>query len=132
MPRALSQRPPPGAAPGRLAYKTGTSYGYRDAWSIGFDGRMIGRMVARDALFDFRRIGIPVAGNDAAVRKPHHERRIVRAPIEIDQQAGITAQKGRRAESPRKGTRHRSGPDVIGDMGLKQIGAHPQTAIFGR
>ncbi len=30
--------PPPGAPRGRLAYKTGTSYGYRDAWAIGFDG----------------------------------------------------------------------------------------------
>jgi penicillin-binding protein 1C len=30
--------PPPGARPGRLAYKTGTSYGHRDAWAIGFDG----------------------------------------------------------------------------------------------
>jgi penicillin-binding protein 1C len=30
--------PPPGAAPGRLAYKTGTSYGHRDAWAVGFDG----------------------------------------------------------------------------------------------
>ncbi len=24
-----------------IAYKTGTSYGYRDAWSIGFDGRYV-------------------------------------------------------------------------------------------
>jgi len=30
--------PPAGAPPRRLAYKTGTSYGYRDAWAIGFDG----------------------------------------------------------------------------------------------
>jgi penicillin-binding protein 1C len=30
--------PPPGAPPNRLAYKTGTSYGHRDAWAIGFDG----------------------------------------------------------------------------------------------
>ncbi len=30
--------PPPGAPPNRLAYKTGTSYGNRDAWAIGFDG----------------------------------------------------------------------------------------------
>ncbi|MCX7888525.1 MAG: penicillin-binding protein 1C [Rhodobacteraceae bacterium] len=30
--------PPPDAPPGRLAYKTGTSYGHRDAWAIGFDG----------------------------------------------------------------------------------------------
>ncbi|MBX3576753.1 MAG: penicillin-binding protein 1C [Rhizobiaceae bacterium] len=34
-------RPPEGAAPRSLAYKTGTSYGYRDAWSIGFDGRHV-------------------------------------------------------------------------------------------
>ncbi len=30
--------PPPGAPQNRLAYKTGTSYGHRDAWAIGFDG----------------------------------------------------------------------------------------------
>jgi penicillin-binding protein 1C len=33
--------PPANAAPGRLAFKTGTSYGYRDAWAIGFDGRHV-------------------------------------------------------------------------------------------
>lgn len=32
--------PPPGA-PSGLAYKTGTSYGHRDAWAIGFDGRHV-------------------------------------------------------------------------------------------
>jgi penicillin-binding protein 1C len=30
--------PPPGAPENRLAYKTGTSYGHRDAWAVGFDG----------------------------------------------------------------------------------------------
>ncbi|MEP0156437.1 MAG: penicillin-binding protein 1C, partial [Pseudophaeobacter sp.] len=30
--------PPPGARAGVLAYKTGTSYGHRDAWAIGWDG----------------------------------------------------------------------------------------------
>lgn len=30
--------PPPGAPAQRLAYKTGTSYGHRDAWAIGYDG----------------------------------------------------------------------------------------------
>lgn len=30
--------PPPGAPENRLAYKTGTSYGHRDTWAIGFDG----------------------------------------------------------------------------------------------
>lgn len=33
--------PPPGAPPNRLAYKTGTSYGHRDAWAIGFDGQHV-------------------------------------------------------------------------------------------
>lgn len=33
--------PPPGAPSNRLAYKTGTSYGSRDAWAIGFDGRHV-------------------------------------------------------------------------------------------
>ena len=30
--------PPANGAAGRIAYKTGTSYGHRDAWAIGFDG----------------------------------------------------------------------------------------------
>ncbi len=34
-------KPPQGAPPRGLAYKTGTSYGYRDAWSVGFDGRHV-------------------------------------------------------------------------------------------
>ena len=33
--------PPLGAPSNRLAYKTGTSYGHRDAWAIGFDGRNV-------------------------------------------------------------------------------------------
>ncbi len=48
--------PPENAAGGRIAYKTGTSYGYRDAWSVGFDGkRTIGVWVGRPD-------GSPVAG----------------------------------------------------------------------
>jgi penicillin-binding protein 1C len=48
--------PPENAAGGRIAYKTGTSYGYRDAWSVGFDGRRtIGVWVGRPD-------GTPVAG----------------------------------------------------------------------
>ena len=34
-------RPPEGALARGIAYKTGTSYGYRDAWSIGYDGRYV-------------------------------------------------------------------------------------------
>ncbi|TKT80238.1 penicillin-binding protein 1C [Aquamicrobium sp. LC103] len=33
--------PPEGARRRGIAYKTGTSYGYRDAWSVGFDGRYV-------------------------------------------------------------------------------------------
>jgi penicillin-binding protein 1C len=40
--------PPDNAARNRIAFKTGTSYGYRDAWAIGFDGaRTIGVWVGR-------------------------------------------------------------------------------------
>ena len=48
--------PPLNGSPGRIAYKTGTSYGYRDAWAIGFDGRhVIGVWVGRPD-------GTPVSG----------------------------------------------------------------------
>ncbi len=72
----LMGSPPPENAPhNRIAFKTGTSYGYRDAWSVGFDGRMtigvwvgrpdgapvpglIGRVAAAPILFDaFARTG---------------------------------------------------------------------------
>lgn len=35
--------PPAGVAatPGQIAYKTGTSYGHRDAWAIGYDGQHV-------------------------------------------------------------------------------------------
>jgi penicillin-binding protein 1C len=40
--------PPENAVAGRIAFKTGTSYGYRDAWAFGFDGRLtIGVWVGR-------------------------------------------------------------------------------------
>lgn len=40
--------PPLNGSAGRIAYKTGTSYGYRDAWAIGFDGKtVIGVWVGR-------------------------------------------------------------------------------------
>jgi penicillin-binding protein 1C len=44
----LGTPPPENAARGRIAFKTGTSYGYRDAWSLGFDGkRTVGVWVGR-------------------------------------------------------------------------------------
>ncbi|MBR1154665.1 penicillin-binding protein 1C [Bradyrhizobium sp. JYMT SZCCT0428] len=48
--------PPENGVHNRIAFKTGTSYGYRDAWSLGFDGRItIGVWVGRPD-------GAPVAG----------------------------------------------------------------------
>jgi penicillin-binding protein 1C len=77
---ALLGAPPPENAPhGRIAFKTGTSYGYRDAWSVGFDGRLtigvwvgrpdgapvpglVGRTSAAPILFDaFARTGLTPA-----------------------------------------------------------------------
>ncbi|MCJ2034092.1 penicillin-binding protein 1C [Methylobacterium sp. J-068] len=67
--------PPENALAGRIAYKTGTSYGYRDALAVGFDRRvtiavwagrpdgnavpgLVGRVVAAPILFDaFARFG---------------------------------------------------------------------------
>jgi penicillin-binding protein 1C len=71
--------PPENAVGGRIAYKTGTSYGYRDAWSLGFDGKrtvgvwvgradgapvpgLAGRIAAAPILFDaFARMKEPIA-----------------------------------------------------------------------
>ena len=71
--------PPENAVGGRIAYKTGTSYGYRDAWSLGFDGKrtvgvwvgradgapvpgLVGRVAAAPILFDaFARMKEPIA-----------------------------------------------------------------------
>jgi penicillin-binding protein 1C len=67
--------PPENGAHNRIAFKTGTSYGYRDAWSVGFDGKitigvwvgrpdgapvpgLVGRIAAAPILFDaFARSG---------------------------------------------------------------------------
>jgi penicillin-binding protein 1C len=58
----LSGTPPPiNGSPGRVAYKTGTSYGYRDAWAIGFDGsHVVGVWVGRPD-------GTPVSGLSGVV-----------------------------------------------------------------
>ncbi|MCO5069913.1 MAG: penicillin-binding protein 1C [Rhizobiaceae bacterium] len=70
-------KPPQGAMARGIAYKTGTSYGYRDAWSVGYDGRYVlgvwvgradggsvpglsGYVSAAPILFDgFARSGLP-------------------------------------------------------------------------
>ena len=76
--------PPENALPGRISFKTGTSYGYRDAWAVGFDARvtiavwigrpdgasvpgLVGRSHAAPILFDaFARFG----GEPEALPRP--------------------------------------------------------------
>src|ERR1700694_4464288 len=77
--------PPPDNAVGyRIAFKTGTSYGYRDAWAVGFDGKrtvgvwvgrpdgapapgLVGRAGAAPILFDaFSSMDRPIAPLPAA------------------------------------------------------------------
>ncbi len=81
----LADAPPPkNARKGQIAYKTGTSYGYRDAWAAGFDGQttiivwagrpdgtaspgLTGRTAAAPALFDaFEQLGRPLVPLPAA------------------------------------------------------------------
>jgi penicillin-binding protein 1C len=68
--------PPDNALAGRIAFKTGTSYGYRDAWAVGYDRRftigvwvgrpdgtavpgLVGRLIAAPILFDaYARLGV--------------------------------------------------------------------------
>jgi penicillin-binding protein 1C len=67
---------PENALGGRIAFKTGTSYGYRDAWAVGYDGAttiavwvgrpdgaavpgVVGRVAAAPILFEaFQRLGM--------------------------------------------------------------------------
>jgi penicillin-binding protein 1C len=84
--------PPAGHASSGFAYKTGTSYGYRDAWAVGFDGRHVigvwagrpngapvpglsGRLTAAPILFDAferlrgKRVPLPLAPKGTLVAR---------------------------------------------------------------
>ena len=90
----LKDAPPPlNAKGGRFAYKTGTSYGYRDAWAIGYDGKyvvavwvgrpdnssvpgLMGRTAAAPILFDaFQRISESRAPLQSAPANVHQGER---------------------------------------------------------
>lgn len=91
-------KPPEGAAKRSIAYKTGTSYGYRDAWSIGYDGRYVlgvwagrpdagavpglsGYVSAAPILFEgFARSGLPAM---ALPRPPAGTLRTARADLPV-------------------------------------------------
>ncbi|MGV3550570.1 penicillin-binding protein 1C [Rhizobium sp.] len=91
-------KPPVGAVDMGIAYKTGTSYGYRDAWSVGYDGRHVigvwigradngaipglsGYKSAAPILFDaFRKSGIAIT---AFPRAPSGALRLAEAELPV-------------------------------------------------
>lgn len=97
--------PPEGARDMGIAYKTGTSYGYRDAWSVGFDGRhVLGVWVGRPdgaavpglsgygsaapILFEaFARSGVAVT---PLPRAPAGALRLARADLPVTQQRFVS------------------------------------------
>ncbi|KAB1088583.1 penicillin-binding protein 1C [Neorhizobium galegae] len=92
--------PPQGSRRLGIAYKTGTSYGYRDAWSVGFDGRHVlgvwvgrpdngavpgiaGYQTAAPILFEaFSKSGVPITPLPSA---PSGAVRIAQAELPISQ-----------------------------------------------
>ncbi len=114
----LGTPPPENAAGGRIAFKTGTSYGYRDAWAVGFDGKrtigvwvgrpdgapvpgLIARSAAAPILFDaFARTG-KLAGGAAGGAARHAgggDRPPAAAPAAVP--AGRRGGRGRRDPGP--------------------------------
>jgi len=98
--------PPEGASARGIAYKTGTSYGYRDAWSVGFDGRHVlgvwvgrpdgtalpgisGYQTAAPILFEaFARSGLPAT---PLPRAPAGAVRTSRAELPVTQQRFVSS-----------------------------------------
>ena len=118
--------PPENAPPGRIAFKTGTSYGFRDAWAVGFDGRMtigvwvgrpdgvpvpglVGRAAAAPILFDaFARSGhAPVAARARAQGRGlcHHQQAAAAACSGLPARARRTGSPSRRASCFRRTAR---------------------------
>lgn len=77
---------PENALGGRIAFKTGTSYGYRDSWAVGFDGR--------------RTVGVWVGRPDGQA-VPDLTGRAAAAPLLFDAFARIVRTPASLAASPR-------------------------------
>lgn len=102
-------------------------------------GGMIGPIKPRKPLFDPVRIQIPIGRNDRAVIKPHHQGRVILAPVRINHQTreirqdrwavqglGQRARQPCRAHIPRDMPRHILGRDAQGS------GPHPIGHPIGR
>ncbi len=120
--------PPEGASRRGIAYKTGTSYGYRDAWSVGYDGRHVigvwvgradaapvpgisGYVTAAPILFEaFQRSGM------AAVPLPRAPAGVVRQsrealPVTLRRFAGLTETHGTGASG--RGRAVEPAPEIV-------------------
>ena len=143
--------PPDNAPPGRIAFKTGTSYGYRDAWAVGFDGRMtigvwvgrpdgspvpglVGRASAAPILFDaFARTGF------APAPLPHAPQGVLfsttaRLPPPL-QRFGPAAASGKVGQPPRimfppNGARLELSGNVDGGLPLKITGGRAPLTVM--
>ena len=132
--------PPDNALAGRIAFKTGTSYGYRDAWAVGYrpalHGRRLGRPAGRDAvpglvgrvvaapiLFDaFARLGGEPEPLAAAAAGPASRRR---RPCR--RRCGICARTCRRPSPRRSALRCKIAFPLDGarvDLGLRAADPH--------
>jgi penicillin-binding protein 1C len=93
----LRDAPPPAhARAGRIPYKTGTSYGYRDAYAIGYDGRHV--------------VAVWVGRPDSAAT-PGLLGRTAAAPLLFDAFARISPGRAPTPPAP-AGTVHASGADL--------------------
>ncbi|GAB0148621.1 penicillin-binding protein 1C [Marichromatium sp. PS1] len=135
----LAAAPPVGTAPGRgIAHKTGTSYGHRDAWALGYDGRhLVGVWVGRAD-------GAPVPGltgagaaapllRDVFARlgpgSPLPEPPPARAPAPALTLAGVP-RAGPRIAYPPAGSRVALGLDGDGAAALLRLRVHEGRAPF--
>jgi penicillin-binding protein 1C len=146
----LRGAPPPDHALARqIAFKTGTSYGYRDAWAIGFDRRvtigvwvgrpdgnpvpgLVGRSVAAPILFDaYSRLGI----EPEAIERPPHTLTATTATLppplrhlrkDVVKTVGATTQAQLKIAFPLNGARVELGftraTDLPGTLSLKASG----------
>lgn len=108
---------PSGSRQRGIAYKTGTSYGYRDAWSVGFDGRYVlgvwvgrpdngaipgitGYGTAAPILFEgFAKSGVAIT---PLPRAPHGAVRIAQAELPISQRRFTMTASGLLSSSTRE------------------------------
>jgi penicillin-binding protein 1C len=105
---------PANAKPGQIAYKTGTSYGFRDAWAVGYDGR--------------HTIAVWVGRPDGAAT-PGLAGRVAAAPILFDAFARLTTRRAPLPSAP-TGTLLTSGGDL--PPPLKRFRSGTEQAASGR